>query len=403
LPWPGERPQGLSLAVLPFAGMGGETDEQFLADGLTEDLITELSRQRDFLVIAHNSSSGFEGGAANAGQAAEAFDVRYVVTGSMRRAAGQLRINVQLIDTAGDRCVWAERYDRRAQDIFDVQDQVVAEIIANIDARVRLAERERAARKRPERLDAWEMFHRGLWHAYRYTRADMAEARSSFERALSLAPDFSLPYAGLAYVCFASVTWHFVDKVPETVGEGIGHAMQALERDDTDAFSHVVLGRLLTLAGEIDRALRHLEIALELNPSFSQAYFGMAWALFWSGRPADALRNVDAALRLNPRDPFVSFFLTLQSCCFYWLGQYQQAEAAARRGASMQAREAWSRLALAAALVALGREAEASMAIVEAKRIDPNLTLASFSSVVGRVPVEVRDPIFSALRRAGLA
>jgi tetratricopeptide (TPR) repeat protein len=180
-------------------------------------------------------------------------------------------------------------------------------------------------------------------------------------------------------------------------------ARKALERDELNAFAHVVLGRILTLAGEMDRALRHLEIAVELNPGFSQAYFGLAWALYWSGRPKDALDNVDIAFRLNPRDPMASFFLTLKACCFYWLGKFKEAEVSARRGAQLSDREAWSRLALATALVAQDRLEEATQAVSEARRIDPQLTLASFAAIVGRVPAEVRDPMFTALGKAGLA
>lgn len=398
-PMPVQDVRGLSIAVLPFQAHGGEPGEEFVADGLTEDLVTELSRQRDITVIAHLSTRGFSD---DIEAAARDLNVRYVVTGTLRRTGGRIRISVRLIDSAGNRCIWAERYDGPAQDLFDLQDKVVAQIIANIDAEVRSGERERAARKRPESLDAWELFHRGMWHAYRFTREDMIEARYWLERAIKLAPDFALPYAGIAYVSFASVTWHFATNVEETLGEAMAMAGKALERDDRSAFGHVVLGRILTLTGSVDRALRHLEIAVELNPGFSQAYFGLAWAQFWSGKPIDALKNTDIALRLNPRDPLVSFFLTLKSCCYYWLGRFADAETAARRGAQLNAGEAWSRLALAAALIASGKTEDAIAAVGEARKIDPNLTLASFGNIVGRVPAEVRDPIFAALRQAGL-
>ena len=400
--WPTERPRGLSIAVLPFAGRN-DGDPDFLANGIAQDIITELSRQRDFLVIAPQSTVGYGGGAGDARSAAHDLDVRYVLAGSVRRGGGQLRVAVQLIDASGDRCVWAERYDRPAEDVFDVQDEVVGRIIANIDAEVRAAERERAARKRPENLDAWELFHRGMWHAYRFTRDEHASAQRCFQRALSLEPAFSLPHAGLAYVCLSAVTWHFTTDVRETLVTGIGHAETSLALDASDAFSHVVLGRLLTFVGDRSRAAHHLAMAIDLSPSFAQAYFGMAQLHFWSGRPREALLNVDQAIRLNPRDPLGSMFMTLQSFCNYWLGDFAAAEVASRRATALNARETWSRMGLAVALVALGRSDDARAVIAEARRIDQGLTVASFDAVVGQTPADLRERVYAALRQAGLS
>lgn len=184
---------------------------------------------------------------------------------------------------------------------------------------------------------------------------------------------------------------------------GLRHAEAALARDQGDAFSHVVLGRLLTLAGDVPRAIRHLSAALELNPSYAQAYFGMAQALYWAGRPADAIGQVDQALRLNPKDPLASMFMTLKSFSAYWLGDYGSAEKAARRAIELETRETWSRLALAAACEELGHHSDARAAIAEARKIDPKLTIASFDAIVGHVPKEAKDRVYAALRRAGLA
>jgi TolB-like protein/Tfp pilus assembly protein PilF len=396
--WPTERPRGLSIAVLPFANAEGD----FLAGGLWQDIITELSRQKDFLVIAPQSTVGYGSGSGDARIAASELDVRYTLAGSVRRAGGLLRIAVQLIDAAGDRCVWAERYDCATEDVFDVQDEVVTRIIANVDAEMRASERDRAAHKRPDNLDAWELFHRGMWHAFRFTRSDNAQAEVHFRRALSLDPGFGLPHAGLAYVCFTDVTWHFADDVKTTLDKGIREAGEAIVLDPGEAFSHVVLGRLLTYTGDQERAAHHLSNAIRLSPSFAQAYFGMAQLHLWSGRPKEALHYVDQALRLNPKDPLGSMFMTLQSFCHYWLGDFNDAEIAARRATMLHARETWSRLALAVSLVALGRDGDAKSVIVEARLIDPNLTIGSFDAIVGSVPAALRERVYSSLRRAGL-
>ena len=398
--WPTDRPKGLSVAVLPFTDKGG--DQDFFAAGLCEDIITELSRQKDFVVIARQSSFAFAADPGSVPAAAGELDVRYVLTGSLRRSADQLRITVQLFDAAGDRCVWAERYDRPIGEIFSLQDEMVSRIIATIDAQMRSAERERAARKRPENLDAWELFHRGMWHLYRFTPGDMAIAEGHFREAKKLSPDFALAPAGLAYADFCKVTLHFVKDVEASLAEGAGFAEEAVRLDAAEPFAHFVLGRILVYAGQTERAIRHLQTAIELNPSFAQAYFGLAQAYFWSGSPADALHHVDQAVRLNPKDPLGSMFMTLRSFCHYWLDDLMSAERAARDAVALNGRETWARLALAVALMETGRVDEARAAIAEARLSSPGLTLASFDMVVGRVPSAMKDRVHARLKAAGL-
>ena len=386
--------------ALPFASVG-EVDG-FLASGLGDDIITELSRVKDFLVIAPQSSFRYGGGPEVATKAAGELDVRYILTGSLRRLGERLRLTVQLIDAAGDRCIWAERYDRPMAEVFDVQDEIVARIIANVDAEVWASEREIALRKRPDRLDAWELFHRGLWHAYRFTRQDMETANAHFRGAAALSPDFSLPQAGLAYVCFASVTWNFATDVPATLGSGIRFAEAAVALDEDEPLGHFVLGRLCTYCGDSARASHHLGRAIELGPSFAQAYFGMAECQFWSGRPAEALDNCRQAIRLNPKDPLSSMFMTLSSFSHYWLEDFAAAEVAARRAIALNGREAWARLALTAALMGLGRKEEARATAAELRVVSPNLSLASFQAVVGRTPRALQDRVYAHLREAGV-
>jgi TolB-like protein/DNA-binding SARP family transcriptional activator len=401
-PWSGGRPPDLSIAVLPFVNKSGDPAQDYFAEGLSDDLLTQLSHQKDFLVIARQSSFRFAGNLGSAASAAVELGVRYVLSGSLRRAGGRLRINAQLTDAIGNRCIWAEPYDRPDEDVFDLQDEVVARIVGSIDAGVRLAEREGAARKHPESLDAWELFHRGMWHIYRFTPRETAIGEECFEKATALAPGFALAHAGLGYAAYLKVTWHFVEDVASTLAGGIGSAETALALHEAEAFSHVVLGRLCTLSGEVPRALRHLIRATELNQNFAQAHFGLAQALFWAGEPTEALRRLDQAERLSPRDPLASMFMTLRSFCCFWLGDLVAAEAAARRAASLESRETWSRLALAAALVELGRQAEATTAVAEARKMDPSLTITSFDFIVGHVPEAMRERVYVALRSAGL-
>ncbi|MDZ4369348.1 MAG: BTAD domain-containing putative transcriptional regulator, partial [Afipia sp.] len=313
------QPRGFAIAVLPFVSMAGELDGTFLAEGFSEDLITELSRRRDFTVIARQSSALFSGAPETAAVAAAELSVRYALAGSLRLAAGRLRVTVQLIDALGNRCVWADRYDRDLADIFAMQDDIVASIVGSLDAEVRHEERERAARRLPSELDGWELFHRGLWHAYRFTRDDIETAERLFRQALQHAPDFALPHAGLGYAAFVKAVWYFAPDPVAAISEGLAHTRRALLLDDGNVFCHVVFGRLLTLAGDLDRALIHLRSATEMNPSYAQAHFGLAQALIYSGEPAEALAEIEVALRLSPKDPLRSMFLTLRSFCHFSL------------------------------------------------------------------------------------
>lgn len=395
-------PRSFAIAVLPFANMSGQPGQDFMAEGFSEDLTTELSRRRDFSVISRQSSALFSGRPETAAAAAAELSVRYALAGSLRGMGGRLRVTAQLIDAIGNRCIWAERYDRDLADIFAVQDEIVASIIGSLDAEVRQEERERAARKLPGELDAWELFHRGLWHVYRFTREEIATGEALFRQALALAPDFALPHAGLGYAAFVKAVWYFAPDPASAMAEGLQHAQAGVARDGGSAFCHVVLGRLLTLAGKIEGALHHLRLAIEMNPSFAQAHFGLAQALVYAGEPFEALAGIETALRLSPKDPLRSMFLTLRSFCHFSLGDYAAAEAAARSAMQLQWAETWARLALCCALVELGREDEARRIAQETLRIEPAFTAEKFGRLVAHAPEQVRRRIWRDLAIAGI-
>jgi len=391
-----------SIAVLPFAGPGGDPGQDFLAEGFSEDLVTELSRRREFMVIARQSSALFSGRPETASAAATELSVRYALTGSVRRAGERLRVTVQLIDALGNRCIWAQRYDRAVADIFAVQDEIVASTVDSVDAEVRHDARERAARKLPSELDAWELFHRGLWHVYRFTRDDVSAGERLFGQAIERAPDFALPYAGLAYAAYVKAVFYFVTDPKPAIAAGLAHAEQALSLDGDSAFAHFAIGRLLTVAGDLDRALHHLALAVELNPSFAQAHFGLAQALIYAARPQQALASIATARRLSPNDPLASMMLTLSSFCHYSLTNYVRAEADARHATQLQRHETWSRLALAVALVELDRVEEAKTAVAEAREIEPSLSLDSFTRLVASAPQDLRMRVWAGLKAAGI-
>ena len=390
----------ISIAVLAFQAGGDSDGQDEVAAGLSQDILTELSKRRDFMVIARQSS--FNLGATSAIDAASQLGVRYVLSGSLRRAGGRVRITAQLTDAIMGRIIWAERYDRPAEDLFAIQDEVIDLILGATDAQIRREERERVARRHPGSLDAWEAFHRGTWHAYRFTKADCSAASAHFARAIELAPGFAQAHAGLAYVDYVSVNFHFTSDARAAVARGLEHAGRAVALEDDDAFSHVALGRLLTLAGDKDRARHHLTRAVTLNPSYAQAHFGLAMAEFWEGSPDKALARLDLAERLSPRDPLTPMFTSLRAFCHIWLGDAETAESMARLSVSLSPQYSWSRLALSVALSMQGRKSQAAEAVAEACRIDPTLTITSFNDAVGEVPAAFRNKVYVMLRDAGL-
>jgi TolB-like protein len=202
-------PDKPSIAVLPFDNMSRDPDQGFFADGIAEDIITELSKFHSLFVIARNSSFSFRGQVIDVKELSERLGVRYIVEGSVRRTGNRVRITAQLIDAVADAHLWAERYDRDLDDVFAVQDEVTLAIVTAIEPTLGSAERDRAYRKPTESLGAWESYQRGMWHAYRFTAVDNTEAQSHFRRAIERDPNFAPGHAGLAYALYLSVMLGF--------------------------------------------------------------------------------------------------------------------------------------------------------------------------------------------------
>jgi DNA-binding SARP family transcriptional activator/Flp pilus assembly protein TadD len=390
----------VSIAVLPFTHLAEDEDQRFFAAGLADDITTLLTRHRDFMVISRQSSFQFASGAAD--QAAASLGVRYVLTGAMRRHGDRVSLSVQLLDAVTHRSFWAERQERALSEIFALQDEIVRRILASVDAEIRLSERERAARRPPSDLDAWELFHRGLWHAFRFQPEEADRAAAIFARAATLAPDFALPRAGLAYIGLLRVTWRLTDDPEATLAQAIGQAREAVEMDATSPFAQVTLGRLLTYGGELRPAFDHLRLARDLNPSYAATYYGLATAHLWAGEPEAALTNAEQALRFSPRDPLAGMFLTVQAFAHVMLGDAETAATLGRQAIERQPRELWARLGLTCALVEAGHIEAARDVIAQTRRLLPDVSIAAISPIAQNVAASVRDRVLDALQRAGL-
>jgi adenylate cyclase len=292
-----------SIAVLPFVNMSGDPEQEFFADGLTEDIITALSRFRDLFVISRNSAFVHKGKAVKVQDVAREFGVQYVVEGSVRKAGNRVRITVQLIDGESDRHVWAERYDRELEDIFAIQDEVTAAIVATLPGRVEAASHDRAKRKPTDNLAAYECVLAGKVLHHRSTREDNAEAQRVLERAIALDPKYAHAHAWKA--CVLGQAWvngwcEDRDAAFRRVGEELQIA-QALDDNDSDV--HRIFAAWNLTQHRFDQATYHQERALGLNPNNDLIVVQQGELLTWLGRPEEGIDWIRKAMRLNPYHP----------------------------------------------------------------------------------------------------
>ncbi len=395
-------PSKPSIAVLPFTNMSGDPEQDYFADGITEDLITALSKIRWFFVIARNSTFAFKGKPVDVSEVGQRLGVRYVLEGSLRKGGNRVRVSAQLVEAASGHHVWAERYDREIHDVFALQDEMTETIIRAIEPELSGAERERAMRKPPNSLDTWDLFQRGLWHQYRFTKEDNAEARRFFHRAVEADPTFAQAHAALAHAIYWDALFGYASDAAGALSNGLDHARQAVALDNKEPFAHFALGRVQTMRAEHDAAITELERAIEINANFAHAYYGLGWALILAGRPAEALERIDTAIRLNPNDPAAWTFYGGRAFALYFLGRLDEAADWARRSARSATTGLWAHVIEAVVLAQLGHAREAASALTEARRLKPDLSTAFVREVM-----PFRDPahagrVVDGLVKAGL-
>jgi adenylate cyclase len=396
-------PDKPSVAVLPFDNLSGDPEQDYLADGISEDLITALSRIRWFFVIARNSSFTYKGQAVDVTQVARELGVRYVLEGSVRKAGGRVRVTAQLIDAATGRHVWAERYDREIEDIFALQDEMTLTIVAALEPELGAAERERALSKPPESLDAWETYQRGLWHMWTFEKEANAEARRLFRHAVERDPNFAPAYAFQSYANYIDVVMGWSEAPDESLDAALAAAKTALARDERDAVAYFALGRVLMMRGEHDGSIAALETAITLNPSSAQAHHGLGFALALSGRLDVAKSNFEKAERLSPRDPLLWAFTITHALTSILSHDYEAAESWARKTMRIpRASGYWTHAILASALGNMGRLEEARAAADEALAQKPDLSLSYLKTTLPTKEEGGLEPYLAGLRQAGL-
>ena len=395
---PSEKP---SLAVLPLKNLSGDSEQEYFADGITEDIITELSRFHSLLVISRNSSFAFKGRALRVQDIARELGVAYVVEGSVRKAATRIRVTCQLIDAATGTHVWAEHYDRDLDNLFLIQDEITGHIVASIAPQLLSAEIRRAVTKRESDLDAWDRLVKARWHLGKYTRDSNAAAKDLLAEVIAREPGNAQAHSTLALAHMSALIWSWSDAA-DAIANAAQAAQRALALDGADAAAHAVLGLTLAFARRHDDAVESLARAIALNPNLADAHGCLGVVHGMCGNYAPCVACVERACRLSPYDTGRALWLAGKGIGAFITGLYDEVVTNAGLILGEFPAYATAYRQRAAALAALGRIEEARNDMAALLQLLPGLTI---SQVQVRVPLKEPEAMhrwLNALRLAGL-
>jgi adenylate cyclase len=362
-----------SIAVLPLVNMSGDPEQEFFADGLTEDIITELSRFRDLLVISRNSTFVYKGKAVKVQEVAREFGVDFVLEGSVRKVANRIRVTVQLIDAETDRHIWAERYDRELEDIFAIQDEMTGAIVATLPGRVEAATQDRAKRQPTDSMAAYECVLAAKVLHHRSMREDNAEAQRLLDRALALDPNYAHAHAWKACVLGQSWGYEWCTDRDTTFQQVAAELEIALALDDNDSDVHRILAALNLVHEDHEKAAHHQERALALNPNYDLVVVQQGELLTWLGRPEEGIDWIKKAMRLNPYHP-ERFWSHLGRACYCAEKYAVAAEAFSRITRPDHTHHAF----LAATFAQMGNGVAAAAHAAETLKREPKFSVAAY-------------------------
>ena len=390
-----------SIAVLPFANLSDDREQEFFADGMAEDIIAGLSRLRWLTVIAHNSTYTYKDKSPDIREVAADLGVRYVLEGSVRKAGDRLRVASQLIDASSGAHVWAEHYDRPSTDVFAVQDEITENVVASIEPHLYAAENRRFQTKPPESIDAWGYVMRAMPQIWARGEKEIETALDDLQRAIAIRPDYARAHSlqAWAYTTGAHMGW-----IPYSAifGLALEAARHSVQLDGDDPWGHLALGYVHMLSRRSREAIDELDEALWLNPNFALGYMVIGAAHGFAGAGDEGLRHLAKSLRLSPRDPHQTLYLSACALCHFVAGRYPESAVLNRRAVQLRPRytSAWRSLAAAAGLA--GDTEIASGALVEAKHLQPELSVDWVEENYPLVRPEDRATYIAGLRRAGL-
>ncbi|MFQ5955229.1 MAG: adenylate/guanylate cyclase domain-containing protein [Kiloniellales bacterium] len=396
-----ELPDKPSIAVLPFVNMSGDPDQEYFGDGIAEDIITGLSRISALFVIARNSTFAYKGKAVDVKRIARDLGVRYVLEGSVRKAGERLRITAQLIDAPAGRHIWAERYDRRLVDMFDLQDEIARSVVATCQTQLDLSEGLFAESSARPDIRVWDLLSRAWRMMYRLTERSLREARHLAERAVELDPSSGRAHRVLAVIDYHLVWMGYTNDGRRTLESARKSAESAVRLDDGDEYAHWGKGLVHMACGEHEEAIGEFQRALEINPNCSLAYGSLGTVLAFAGRTEESIANIELAIRSNPRDPSIFFRFSGLAIANFVAGDYDAAIEWARK--SVQRKPDWyqGHIVLAASFSRLGRIDEARQAVRKYLERFSDAGVSKLKSLPFKNDAD-RDALLDALRTAGL-
>ena len=392
-------PDKPSIAVLPFVNMSEDPKQEYFSDGMTEDVITSLSKLSGLFVIARNSVFTYKGHAVKPEQVSRELGVRYVLEGSVRKSANHVRITAQLIDATTGYHLWAEHYDGELKDIFALQDSITRQIVTALAPKLTAAEQSRPGRRGTNSIEAYDLFLRGVALFYEYSKESNAMARQMFERAIALDPNYAKAYVWLSWVYFVDGEFQWTEG-PGSMDRALETAKKAVARDDSLSEAHVVFGWNSLWKNQHDIAIAELERAVSLEPNSIWGNAYLAEALNFSGRPDEAIGFLKKAMRLDPNNPGWLVFNLAHS--YFLLRRYDEAVAALQDGVRRNPNFLPTRRVFAVVYAELGRGKEARAEVAEILRISPDASLERWRE---RLPYKNQadlDRFIAGLRKAGM-
>jgi len=393
-----------AVAVLPFTNLSNEADQEYFSDGITSDIITHLSKHRWLEVTARNTTFGYKGKTIDMRQLGRELNVEYVVEGSVQRSGSRVRVFAHLIDAAKGNHLWADRYDGEIEDLFALQDAITEKVVARIEPEIGYAERNRVVHSRPANLRAWDNYHLGIYHFFKFTGADNQEAQRLLKLSQQQDQSFGEAYAWWAYAVILGMVYWDTQPTQALMDEALAACDTALSLDGQNASFHALKARILLARCEYDAALTENEIAISLNPTFAAAHCGLGDSLAYEGRYEEAMNSFEKSIELSPNDPQLWAFFTYGALALLFKHDYAKALQWLEKATTIPNYQYWTTAHKVVALICLDRLEEAKKLAEKLLTQNPGfcLSFAREKLFYLKMPEQI-NLYMESLQKAGIA
>jgi adenylate cyclase len=392
-------PDKPSIAVLPFVNMSRDPEQEYFSDGITEEIITALSKVPNLFVISRNSVFTYKGKPVKVKQVSEELGVRYVLEGSVQKSGDRVRITAQLIDALSGHHLWAERYDRDLKDIFALQDEITMKVITALQVELTAGEMAGMMAKGTKNIDAFIKYMQAMQFFDKVTKEGNAQAKKILEEAIALDPEYPRLYMGLAFIHYMDVWYGTTESPDQSLARAFELAQKAISLDDSNAAAYSVLGQIYMMKKQYDKAIAECQRAVSLDPNSADIFLRLGTVLNYAARAEKAIPYLQKAIRLNPL-PSAHYFIQL-AVAYRDSGQYEKAIEASKKALQREPDTHFPYIHMAISYIRLGLEEEARAAAAEVLTINPNFSLERYAKILP-FPHPVADRVIEDLRKAGL-